>query len=216
MATVTFFPTVTAAATATTWQSARQAEIKALTESSSLTDYIYVKTGETSIGASAASTAFGGDGSIEGGAIQTSSTVRVFSGSVFQTPKSGHWALEGRVLMGTTTANLRQFGLINGASTHDLTWAVSTADDASHFALRIDGAAITRAASTITADAVWHNMRLTGDGTTIRGYIDNVLVASTATSTTNLSDEPMGVFIAASAVGDTVKISEYIYGFVRP
>jgi len=196
------------------WAALREAEMRALPECATLTAYTPVKVGTTPVGTTVAA-AFTGDGSIEGGAIQAAGGVKAFSGSIFQTPKTGVFALEGRCKFGTPTAPLRHFGVINGASTHDFSVTTNSAVDATKFHIRVDGASITNSSNqTVVADANWHNCRLTGDGTTLRMYIDNVFAASWPTS--NLaSDEPMGVFIATSGA-DTVMLSEYIYGFVRP
>lgn len=196
------------------WAKLRENEIRALPECATLNEFRSFTLGvQSPPGAD-----FVADAAVEGGGVKPTAgavTHSFLSNSIFQTCKTGHFAIEFRFEMSApASTKFTEVGLASTGAAHEFTISSNADVDATKFYIRIAGAGTTNSSNqTVVNDALFHNGRLTGDGTTIRMYIDNVLAAST-TTLTNLSDEPLGAY-AFSSAGSSVIVTEFIYGFVN-
>lgn len=194
------------------WYSARVQEMLAVVPA--LTDFEPYKIGLYALGAGTSTVIVDDSGSEGGGKQAAASNVPLsFAGTLFQHPKSGNWAICFRgVLVAPASGQTNLIGIINNANSHSVNAGSIFAVDTTHWTLQIAGAANTNVAGGIVADGNYHNFMLTGNGTTVSLYVDNVLAAST-TTLTNLSDEGMLPYISATTAGNAL-ITKFIYGFV--
>jgi hypothetical protein len=196
------------------WQATQQNFLKSLLPQ--LTRFEYLKIGPTAYGTTAA-TSMTGDAAKEGGAESaiTTGVIRTFTNGIFQTLKTGKWALTWRgTIAAPVSAKSMGTGLINTALSHDLYITSTFATDATKWVLRFDGAGATNTVGTIAADGNPHTFSLTGNATTVSAYVDNVLMAAT-TTLTNVVDESVCMFTIATTLTDST-ISRAMWGFVDP
>jgi len=214
-ANVTFWPVVS---TDTHWPALREAEMRNIAECAPLTAYRYILVGPQSPPGGG----FVADAAVEGGGVLPPAGVTrsYMTNSIFQTPRSGAWAIEYRFKFSSpAAAHSTDIGIANGAGTHIVAISSNATTDATkYFIIILGGATTTSTNQTVVNDGGWHNGRLTFNAAestpTLRAYIDNVLAAST-TTLTNLADEPMGAYMDITAGSSTI-VSEFIYGFVKP
>lgn len=198
--------------TAGNWYGLRKAEMLAAVPQ--LTEFKYVTVGVEPFGVSPSASV--NIGTAEGGSMTgADTTVTSFASPIFQTPKTGKWAIVFRAkLTGPTSGKNNQVGIVNVGETHNVIAGSIFADDATHYVLRIFGAGSTEVVSTTVGDGALHNFMLTGNGTNVTLKVDNVQVATTSTLT-NLSDEAMGPFLFNTTSGQT-SVTQVAWGYIAP
>lgn len=178
-----------------------------------LTGFEYLRLGTYGLG-STIGTMTPGDAAIEGGAeaCVTSNTVRCFGSSLFQTCKTGKFALSARVKMPVpASGKSNNFGLCTSAGTLRITLGPVFATDATKLVMAVEGSV---AATTFVADTSWHTLSIIGDGTTITFYVDNASVG-TRTAASLTANEALYFFIVGTDNLTTI-CSKILWGFVDP
>jgi hypothetical protein len=154
----------------------------------------------------------------EGGGVSTATNEYVAIGhSIFQTTKTGKWAMAWRAKMVTPASNPFGFiGLITPSAVTRLLGVVSYQSmDAVKWRLYLwTNPTESGVATTTSGDANWHNFVMTFDTTTIKLYIDGALEASQATLTL-VADGPMHPCIFSSSARDT-QVARMMYGYIAP
>lgn len=197
------------------WAQARIQEMQALAECATLTAYRSVILGPKPTGTNS----FTADSAVEGGGLAPATGVTtnsVLSNSLFQTPKTGKFAIEYRFKMPAPSVNTCEVGLVNNALSHELSiCSLSTTDATKYYIRTFNATEVASSNQTVVNNAGWHNGRLTQDGTTLRMYIDNVL-AATLTDFSKITDEPMGAYCVTTGGATPTIVSEFAYGFIMP
>lgn len=157
------------------------------------------------------------DPALEGAGVSNVSGSAIFDsqGSLFQTMKTGKWALGFRAKFAAQAGGqVSRFGTCNTGAGHVVAFGTDNALDTTHYVLNITGGATTSVVTTLVSDTNLHDVVLTFDATTLKIFIDGAQVGSTAT-TTNLVDEPHFLYSHGTASG-RVSTTMCMYGFVAP
>lgn len=193
------------------WYAARQSFIKS--QVSALTRFVPVYFGTQQSAFNAGLT----DPALEGGGVSNVSGSAVFmsQASLFQTMKTGKWALALRAKFAAPAGGqLSQIGTCNTGAGHVVAVGTDNAIDATHFMVKITGGATTSVVTTLLADTSLHDIVLTFDATTLRITFDGTQVGST-TTTTNLVDEPQFLYSHGTASG-RASATKCMYAFIDP
>ncbi len=157
------------------------------------------------------------DGGVEGGGlgVASNSVWLRFTETVFQTPKTGKWAIAFQAKFpAITVSSAAYFGLVNAGSTHLVAMGAVQSIDATHYVLQVTGAATTAPPTSLVANTNVHDCVLAFDGTTITLQVDGVTIGTT-TTLTNLNDEGMSIAsFSSAALTPGVVVSRACYGFI--
>ena len=197
----------------TSWASLRAAEMFAAAPA--LTESVYIKHGANAPYTSITALSPGADANVEGGALKSAGVWIPYSvPTVYQNPSALSWGVAYRAKVpAPVNAQVNYLGLVNAGRTHLAALGTIFSTDATHYVLQLTGTGTTNVISTTVADGLaFHNFMVTFDGTTVKAWMDNVVIASTATLTNLMTD-------AAYPASDSTAagmVTEMIYGYVSP
>lgn len=157
------------------------------------------------------------DAGIEGGGVAPNNATRILSGTIFQNPAGGNWAVFFRASFGAlTTAVNGEVGITSSDGLNGVYFGAVNVTNTTHFVGSIFAAAAGTTNVTLgAADTAMHDIGITDDGTTIKFWVDGVLSGSTTTRTNVPSGIGHQIFVYANTTG-ICKCARAVAFYVQP
>jgi len=208
-----------ALSTADAWKAARIAEMIAAAGAGVLTAFRETNLGQATFGGVGFASVTSNSNQEGGALLLAGSTDTAIGQTIFQKPKTGNWAVVFGVKMAAVVAgHINVIGIRDIPGTGFAGLITDAADDATHAVLQTKGTAGTglrhTTVTTYVPDGTPINLMLVGKAGVVKAYVNNVLVATDATTPT-MTDGPSSIELYATAQSE-LQAMRLLYGYVDP